>query len=31
MGDIVLDANLKEGEYRPLTDDELDYLKSLMK
>ena len=31
MGDIVLDTNLKEGEYRPLADAELDYLKSLMK
>lgn len=31
MGDIVLDTNLKEGEYRPLAVDELDYLKSLMK
>ena len=31
MGNIILDANLKEGKYRPLTNYELDYLKSLMK
>ena len=29
MGGLKLDESLKEGEFRPLTQEEIDYLKGL--